>query len=120
MKLRNRFSEEDKIRYWVDHQYCAICKYNRGCSLHHIDGTVSSSIYNSIMLCDNHHREADTHNTDSPLSKDFRGALRQYTYRLVKSIGREDNQNDKKYLNKYATDLIEHNVPWQKVLNQEG
>jgi 5-enolpyruvylshikimate-3-phosphate synthase len=97
MKLANRFKEEDKIRVWVDHQFCVLCGSNQNCSLHHIDGTTSSSIYNSAMLCYNCHKKADTHNTQSPLSKAFRGKLRNITYNLVKKSGHIDNQNDKDY-----------------------
>jgi len=62
MILKNRFSEEDKIRYWIDHPYCSICLSNQNCSLHHIDGTTTDSIYSSIMLCHECHAEADGHN----------------------------------------------------------
>ena len=101
MKLRNRFNNADKMRVWIDHQYCAICKSNQNCSLHHIDGTVSSSIYNSVMLCHNHHKEADTHNTDSMLSKDFREKLREFTYRLIEQQSYVRTANDTDYLTRY-------------------
>lgn len=103
MRLKNRFKEEDKIRVWVDHQYCGLCKSNQRCSLHHIDGTVSSSIYNSIMLCDNCHRRADAHNTPSKASEDFRHILRRYTFNLVERTGRPRQQNDDNYLALYKT-----------------
>ena len=101
MKLANRFNEEDKIRYWVDHQYCAICKSNQNCSLHHICGTESASIYNSIMLCYRHHREADSHNTNSPLSLAFRKNLLNYTFRRVDKEGKVRTVEDEGFLKKY-------------------
>ena len=100
MKLRNRFSEEDKIRYWVNHQYCSLCMSNKNCSLHHIDGCKKDchrSIYNSIMLCEDCHREADTHNTDSPISKEYRDNLRAYTAHQIEKIGRVNNKYDEEY-----------------------
>lgn len=103
MKLKNRFNEADKIRYWVDHQYCAICKSNQNCSLHHIDGTVSASIYNSVMLCYRHHKEADAHNTNSELSRDFRDKLRNYSYNLIERQGKVKTKEDEDYLSHYKT-----------------
>ena len=106
MKLRNRFKNEDKIRVWSQHQYCALCRSNRNCSLHHIDGCKQSyhaSIYNSIMLCDNHHREADSHNTDSPLSVEYRKKLREYTYNLIQKEGYINKPIDEEYLAKHRT-----------------
>lgn len=97
MKLKNRFREEDKRRVWEDHQYCSLCSSNQNCSLHHIDGTTSSSIYNAIMLCHDCHKKADCHNTQSPLSTAFREKLRKIAYNKVKKSGHIDNQNDKNY-----------------------
>jgi hypothetical protein len=99
MKLSNRFKEEDKIRVWVDHPYCALCESNQGCALHHIDGTKSSSIYNGIMLCYNCHKIADSHNTQSQLSTAYRSKLRVIAYNRVKKSDHIDNQNDKDYQN---------------------
>ena len=62
MKLSNRFSDENKIRIWSGHQFCQNCGSNQGCSLHHIRGTVSGSILNSIMLCNRCHKIADSKN----------------------------------------------------------
>lgn len=103
MKLRNRFSEADKLRIWSGHQYCTLCKSNQNCSLHHIDGTASSSIYNSVMLCHNCHKKADSHNTDSPLSADFRKKLREYTYKLIQKEGYTNTANDEDYIIQYRT-----------------
>jgi len=85
------------MRVWQDHPYCAICGSNQNCSLHHIDGTTSSSIYNSIMLCHIHHKIADSHNTQSPLSQEFRANLRRITYARVIRSGHIDTENDKIY-----------------------
>ena len=112
MKLKNRFKNEDKIRYWIDHPYChkpgeiTICGSNQGCSLHHIDGTSSGSIFNSIMLCDRHHRIADGHNTDSPSSEAYREELRSYTYARIMGIGKKLTQIDKDYLEKHNLTII--------------
>lgn len=101
MKLANRFSEEDKIRYWIDHMYCSLCKSNQNCSLHHIEGCKQDyhrSIYNSIMLCYECHTKADGHNTDSPLSKEFRKKLLEYTRWRVEGIGKDKNTYDVRFL----------------------
>jgi len=66
MKLGNRFNQGRKTRMWIDDPYCALCGSNQNCSVHHIYGCKekhSSSLINSIMLCEMHHRQADTHNT---------------------------------------------------------
>lgn len=55
------------------------------------------------MLCDNHHREADAHNTDSPLSVEFRKKLREYTYRLIQKEGYVNTPLDEEYLTKHRT-----------------
>lgn len=81
MKLKNRFKEIDKQRFWIDHAYCVICLSNRMCSLHHIFGTSSSSILNSSMLCMKHHRYADGHNVSD---KKFQKKLLRIT--LKRSI----------------------------------
>lgn len=103
MKLKNRFKDEDKLRYWVDHQFCSICGSNQNCSLHHIDSTVSASIYNSSMLCHIHHMQADTHNTDSPQSEEYRRKLRDYTFRRIEREGKTRTEEDKLYLEKYTS-----------------
>ena len=104
MHLKNRFKDVDKMRVWLDHQYCALCSSNQGCSLHHIDGTKSSSIYNGIMLCHSCHRIADSHNTNSPLSTAYRNKLRAIAYTMVEKSGHVRNDNDKNYLAHHAND----------------
>ena len=91
MRLANRFKEEDKLRVWSQHQYCAICLSNQNCSLHHILGTSSDSILNSIMLCYEHHKEADGHNISDV---EYQKPLLQYTIKLALKEGYEFNQND--------------------------
>lgn len=110
MKLKNDFKQEDKIRYWVDHPYCAVCGYNQGCALHHIDGRVSSSIFNGIMLCSTCHLEADTHNTDSPLSQKYRAKLRNITHKHLLDQDVIINKNDEEYLSRFYAqkDQIRH------------
>lgn len=104
MKLKNRFKEIDKMRVWLDYPYCALCHNNQGCALHHIDGTVSDSIYNGIMLCHSCHKQADGHNTNSPLSTEYRKKLRKIAYDKVEKSGHIKNNNDKDYLAHYAND----------------
>lgn len=91
MKLQNRFKDEDKIRVWVDHQFCALCGLNQNCSLHHILGTESNSILNSIMLCYECHKKADGHNV-SDLK--FQAPLLQYTIRQILKSNYEMTEND--------------------------
>jgi hypothetical protein len=100
MRLANRFKEEDKMRVWVDHQFCVICSSNQNCSLHHIDGCKNeehASIYNSSMLCHIHHKIADGHNTNSPLSIDFRNNLRRITFAKVTRSDHVNTPLDEKY-----------------------
>lgn len=82
MNLKNNFKEEDKIRVWVDHQFCAICKSNQNCSLHHVDSRRSDSIFNSIMLCHKHHVEADCHNVSD---EEYKERLTRYAMRYIVS-----------------------------------
>lgn len=66
MQLANRFQPSRKMRMWVDCPFCAICGSNNNCSVHHIYGCkapYTNSLCNSIMLCEECHRKADTHNT---------------------------------------------------------
>ena len=97
MKLSNRFKPEDKLRVWLDHPYCVLCSSNQGCALHHIDGTSSGSIYNGIMLCDKCHKIADAHNTNSPLSKEYRDNLRQIAYNRVINSDHKNRSIDYDY-----------------------
>ena len=97
MKLSNRFTQEDKMRVWLDHPYCALCSSNQGCALHHIDGTSSGSIYNGIMLCHTCHKVADTHNTNSPLSAEYRDKLRLIAYNRVTDSGYNNRAADDEY-----------------------
>ena len=106
MKLRNRFDHADKIRIWNEHQYCVLCKSNQNCSLHHIEGCkekADASIYNSSMLCYACHKEADSHNTASPLSRAFQKKLRDYTFSLIQKQGYTNKPIDDKYFNKNRT-----------------
>jgi len=103
MKLSNRFKDEDKMRVWLDHPYCALCSSNQGCALHHIDGTSSSSIYNGIMVCDKCHKICDTHNTNSSLSTAYRKNPRDIAYTMVKKSDHKDTPNDDKYNSSWRT-----------------
>lgn len=108
MKLRNRFREEDKIRVWVDHPYCVICGSNQNCSLHHIDGckkSMHASIYNSVMLCHRHHKEADTHNTESPASQEYRQKLRDHTREHIEKQYYTNRPVDEEYNNYYTSNI---------------
>ena len=90
MKLSNRFDEADKIRVWADAPYCVLCRSNQGCSLHHIKGCKKDcyrSIYNSVMLCHDHHKEADGHNTDSEVSREYQAMLLRATAQRILEAG---------------------------------
>lgn len=103
MKLANRFSEEDKIRVWVDHPFCAICYSNQNCSLHHIKSTESDSILNSIMLCFEHHKYADGHNKSDT---EFISWCLQYSVRQVLKSGYKLTPKDVAF---YNSNLIYYN-----------
>lgn len=62
MHLKNRFSEYDYNKYWIDHNFCGRCTSNKICSLHHIYGTKSGDIKHSIMLCHDCHKMFDSFN----------------------------------------------------------
>ena len=55
------------------------------------------------MLCHTCHKEADSHNTNSPLSTEYRKKLRDIAYTMVKKSNHIDNQNDKDYNAPYKT-----------------
>lgn len=89
MVLKNRFKEEDKIRVWSQKQYCQDCGSNQNCSLHHILGTISDSILNSIMLCYKCHKIADGHNvSDTKFQQKYLNitliTIKEECYSLVK------------------------------------
>jgi len=101
MKLNNRFPEEEKIRCWIDYQYCILCGSNQMCSLHHIDGCKQDyhrSIFNSAMLCHDCHKIADAHNTDSPLSVEYRNKLRTKANFIVEKNKTTKTKYDIAYL----------------------
>lgn len=95
MKLKNRFSEEDKMRAWIDHPYCALCDSNQNCSLHHIDGTETDSILSSIMLCVTHHKEADGHNVSD---EEYKTVLMRHSLPIVLNSGYVLTDKDYDYL----------------------
>lgn len=99
MKLSNRFPEDEKMRVWLDHQWCVLCGSREMLSLHHIDGCkliYHRSIFNSSMLCHLCHKKADGHNTSSLLSKHFRETLRNKTFQIVGD--KPLNKYDEEYL----------------------
>lgn len=100
MKLKNRFSEEDKISVWSQHQFCAICKSNQNCSLHHILGTRSSSILNSIMLCYLHHKEADGHNVSDI---EYQKPLLQYSIKQALKENYSFKEKDIEFYNSHKS-----------------
>jgi len=98
MKLSNRFKDIDKQRIWLDHQYCAITGLNEMCSLHHIYGTLSDSIFNSIMLTHDEHKKADGENTAETGNKRRQRYL-NYTFNLIKKNSNYQIQDkDRKFL----------------------
>ena len=85
MKLANRFKDEDKIRVWSQRQYCQNCGSNQVCSLHHILGTCSDSILNSIMLCHKCHKTADGFNIGHNIeSRIFQGRYLNLTLAVAR------------------------------------
>ena len=87
MKLSNRFSNVDKMRVWLDHNYCILCSSNNMCSLHHITGCKdpsSSSILNSSMLCHDCHKSADGKNVSNV---EFQSDLLGKTMKLILKSG---------------------------------
>lgn len=103
MKLKNRFNKTDVYRVWGDVLWCHLCRSNEMTSVHHIDSTKSSSIYNSIPLCYSCHKIADSHNTQSPLSIKYRNKLRKIAYDQVTKSGHINNQEDENYNSIYKT-----------------
>jgi len=95
MQLKNRFREIDKHRFWDFHQFCAICLSNKNCSLHHIDSTLTDSIYSSIMLCYDHHKEADGHNQSD---EEYKIYLMKFSIPVLFRIEKPHKENDLKYL----------------------
>ena len=90
MKLKSRFSEEDKAKYWIDHPFCAICGSNQMCSLHHIYSTDSDDIKTSIMLCHRHHKMADGFNVrGGKEGEEFRKWAIDYTAKWIKQVDSE-------------------------------
>lgn len=65
------------------------------CSLHHIYGTCSDSILNSIMLCHPCHVMADGHNVSD---SEFQQKLTDYTATIVKREHYILVDRDKKFL----------------------
>lgn len=103
MRLRNNFRAEDIYRVWGDTLWCHLCGSNNMTSVHHIDSRSSSSVYNSIPLCHTCHRTADSHNTNSPLSTEYRNKLREIAYNRVVKSGHINTDNDIDYLHKTRT-----------------
>jgi hypothetical protein len=95
MELKNRFHEEDKARVWTYRPYCQECGSNRLCSLHHICGTISDSILNSIMLCNIHHKKADGHNVSD---RKFQQRYIKMTLKIAKEEGYILVDRDKEFL----------------------
>jgi hypothetical protein len=99
--LKNRFKEEDKILVWSDLSCCAICASNIGCSIHHIDGTISDSVFNSILLCFKHHKIADNFNISSGYKGEkFREKLTYIAFKFVLKSGYTLKERDYIYLEK--------------------
>jgi len=99
MKLSNRFPEDEKMRVWLDHQYCVLCGSHQNLSLHHIDGCKKEehrSIFNSSMLCYTCHSKADGKNGVSSEHESFRQNLRNITFEIVGE--KPLNKYDEKYL----------------------
>lgn len=106
MRLANRFKDEDKQRIWGDHPFCALCQSNDNCSVHHIYGTISSSIFNGIMLCHSCHKKADGHN-QSVMGDERRIGYLEIAFRKAYLSGHEPTDKDKKFLEIVHEDFLE-------------
>ena len=95
MKLKNNFDEEDKIRCWSDHPYCAICGSNQGCALHHCDSRTTNSILSSIMLCHKCHVIADSKNVSD---EEYKTYLMKHSLPIILNSGYVLKKRDYEYL----------------------
>jgi len=105
--LSHRFNDEEKNRVWCYEPYCALCNSNQGCALHHIyscgfDG--AESICNGIMLCQEHHRQADGHNQHQTGDERRQKYLAMALCQVIKS-GHIFNDTDKKFLESVKADV---------------
>jgi len=105
MILSNRFNKTDMQRIWQDLSACAICRSNQGCSIHHIYSTVSSSPYNSILLCQKCHTLADSHNTFQ-MGDENRIFYLSIALKYVSKSGYKNTQKDIDFLNSIKSDFM--------------
>ena len=59
------------------------------------------------MLCYNHHKEADSYNTDAEKGEEMRRRLRKMSLQRFKNEGMVMNEYDKEYYNHYHADSSE-------------
>lgn len=107
--MQNSFLDSDKKRAWLDHPFCAKCKSNINCALHHIYGRkvlYADSIMNSIMLCGVCHKEADCFNNSSPLSEQFRSDLLKLSLPIILNSGYNMKDGDKKFLFNHKDSIL--------------
>ena len=105
MRLKNRFDNADKMRVWLDNNFCCLCGSNQGCSVHHIYGTVSSSLFNSSMLCHDCHKHADTLNSGGVGGIDFRRRLLKIAFKMVSNSDYKTGEKDSVFLEYIKEDV---------------
>ena len=106
--MANEFNKRDLELIWQSTPYCALCTSNQGCAFHHLNSKRmphTSSVYNAILLCTQCHRIADSMNTGSPRSKEYRQKLLKITLRKVTNSEYVVKDVDKRYLEYIADDL---------------
>lgn len=62
MKLKNRFSQWVRWVFSDTQPCCQKCGSNQMLEIHHIYGTISSALFNGIVLCHKCHAVADSFN----------------------------------------------------------
>lgn len=57
------------------------------------------------MLCHSHHKEADSFNTNSPNSKEYRQRLLRYTLKRAVHMNWQYSDTDKQFLEEVSEDV---------------
>lgn len=86
---------------WIDHPYSALSGSNQNCSLHHILGRKvenADSIFNSIMLSSQEHKEADGHNIRKGKVDHYQYNLFKHSIPIIFKSGYQIKERDMKFL----------------------
>lgn len=106
--MANEFKKSDAEMIWGELNCCAICYSNQGCALHHLNSRRmphTSSMFNCIPLCTTCHLQADSMNTGSKQSRDYRQKLLKIIFRHVSASEYEPKQVDKDFLEYIKEDV---------------